>query len=123
MAANFVVSLIMAGSLNQLWSMLNGLQLAVHLPLFFVVFPANANFFLTFLIDVATFDFLPEGVISWFFAFPVKPSFNLAFQSCRYASMYAIENLSTCLFLFNIYIIQCVIYIISSCFKEKCLCA
>jgi hypothetical protein len=105
MAANFVISLMMAGSLNQLWSMLNGLQLAVHLPLFFVVFPANANYFLTYLIDLATFDILPAGSVSLFFTFPVKPSFNLAFQSCHYASMYAIENLGTMLFLFNIYIL------------------
>ena len=42
MISNFIVTLIMAGSLNQLWSMMNGLQLAVHLPLLFVVFPANA---------------------------------------------------------------------------------
>ena len=79
MAGNFVVSLILAASLNQLWSMMNGLQLAVHLPLFYTTFPANANFFLTFLIDVATFDMLPPEVPNFFFDFPVKDSFNLAF--------------------------------------------
>ena len=90
MAGNFVVSLILAASLNQLWSMMNGLQLAVHLPLFYTSFPANANFFLTFLIDVATFDLLPDEVGEFFFTFPDKDSFNLAFQATRYGSMYAI---------------------------------
>ena len=79
MLTNFIVSLILAASLNQLWSMLNGLQLAVHLPLFFTPFPANANFFITFIITVATFDMLPEKVLPLFFDFPVKDSYNLAF--------------------------------------------
>ena len=71
MVGNFIVSIILAASLNQLWSMLNGLQLAVHLPLFYTLFPANANYFLSFLIDVATFDILPSlEVIAFFFDFP-----------------------------------------------------
>jgi len=70
MAGNFLMSLAMAASLNQLWSMIGGLQLTVHLPLFFVRFPANANFFLIFIIDVATFDLLPPEATSWLFTFP-----------------------------------------------------
>ena len=79
MASNFIITLLMAGSLNQLWSMMNGLQLAVHMPLFAVAFPANANFFITFLIDIATFDIMPPEATSWLLTFPEKPSFNLAF--------------------------------------------
>lgn len=84
--------------------MLNGLQLAVHLPLFFTTFPANANFFITFLIDVATFDMLPDDVIAFFFTFPEKDSYNLAFQATRYESVYAIANLGTCFMMINVYI-------------------
>lgn len=89
------------------------------MPLFYILFPANANFFLNFLISVATFDMLPSFVLPLIFDFPVKPSFNLAFQSCGYGSMYAVENLGTCFFLFNVYLIQCVIYTISLCFKDR----
>ena len=56
--------------------MLNGLQLAVHLPLFKTAFPANANFFIRFIIDVATFDMLPSMIMPAIFDFPVRPSFN-----------------------------------------------
>lgn len=75
------------------------------MPLFFVLFPANANFFLTFLISVATFDMLPGFVIPLIFDFPDKPAYNMGFMSTGYGSMYAIGNLGTCFFLFNVYII------------------
>lgn len=59
--------------------MLNGLQLAVHLPLLKTAFPANANFLIRFIIDVATFDLLPSVVLPAMFDFPVKSSFNQQF--------------------------------------------
>ena len=76
MMTNFIISMVLACSLNQLWSMLNGLQLAVHMPLFKTAFPANANFFIMFMISVATFDMLPEVILPIFFDFPVKASYN-----------------------------------------------
>ena len=96
--------------------MIGGLQLTVHLPLFFVLFPANANFLLTFLINVATFDIMPSEATDWLLKFPEKPSFNLAFQSCGYSSMYAVENLGTCYMLINLYIIQVIICLVCGCF-------
>ena len=105
MAGTFALSLIMAASLNQLWSMMNGLQLAVHLPLFSSKFPANAGFLLVFLIDIATFDMLPEEVIDFFFDFPDKDPYNEAFEATRYESMYAVENLGICFMLINFYLL------------------
>ena len=45
--------------------------------------------FVGFMIDVATFDLLPGDLIDWLFDFPVKDSYNLAFQSTHYDSMYS----------------------------------
>ena len=115
---NFVVSLIMAASLNQLWSMINGLQLAVHMPLFNAKMPANAGFFVSFLITVATFDLLPEKVLPLIFDLPVKEPYNLAFQSCGYGNMYAVLNLGTCWILINVYIMQLLFWAFCSCFKS-----
>ena len=81
------------------------------------------SFFLTFLIDVATFDMLPPEATSWLFTFPERPSYNLAFQSCRYDSMYAVQNLGTCFMLINLYILQVIICLICGCFKDCCKCA
>ena len=46
MVLSFMTSFMAGASLNYLWSMLNGLQMIDHLPLFFTPFPANANFFI-----------------------------------------------------------------------------
>ena len=79
MGGNFLVNLILAASLNQLWSMLNGLQLSTHMQLFNLKFPANAGFLLNFLVTVATFDLLPIEVVWYFFDFPETGSFSLSF--------------------------------------------
>ena len=91
------------------------------MPFFYATFPANANFLITFLISVATFDLLPASVIPFFFDFPVKDSFNLAFQATGYSSMYSIGNLGTTFVMINVYIIQCVMWIFFYCFRNTCM--
>ena len=70
MGGNLILNLILAFSLNHLWSMLNGLQLTTHMQLLNLKFPANAGFLLNFLVTVATFDPIPVEVIWFFFDFP-----------------------------------------------------
>ena len=57
-------------SLSQVWSLVNGLQVIVHLPLFNCKFPANAEMFLSKLIDVATFEILPEEYVDLYTDYP-----------------------------------------------------
>ena len=98
------MNLILAASLNQLWSMLNGLQLSTHMQLFNLKFPANASFLLNFLVTVATFDLLPIEVIWFFFDFPETGSFSLSFQSSGYEYINLIENMGTCFILVQVYL-------------------
>lgn len=102
--------------------MINGLQLAVHLPLFALSFPSNANFFISFLIEIATFDILPGDVPNLIFNFPEKDSFNEAFAATKYDSMYAIANLGTCFMLINFYLGLLFIYGVLTCFRGLCTC-
>ena len=60
---SFVSSFMVGASLNYLWSMMNGLQLIEHLPLFFTPFPANANYFVTFSLDLANFEIFPDEIL------------------------------------------------------------
>lgn len=77
--------------------MLNGLQLAVHLPLFELAFPANANITILYIIQVANFDLVPPEIFLTVFTFPEDGEpFNDAFDSTGYSSMYPVENLGTC---------------------------
>ena len=92
--------------------MVNGLQLITHMPLFNLKFPANAGFLLNFTIKVATFDFLPVRVIWLIFDFPEKGAFNLSFQSSGYEYIYLIENMGTCFFMVQIYLLFCLLTLI-----------
>ena len=112
MGGNLILNIILAASLNQLWSMLNGLQLSTHMQLFNLKFPANASFLLNFLVTVATFDVMPIETIWFFFDFPEQGSYSLSFQSSGYEYIYLIENMGTCFFLVQIYITQCVLVLL-----------
>jgi len=50
--------------MSQVWGAINGLQLMVFMPLFWVKFPANANGMNSQLIDIASFDLLPSDDIN-----------------------------------------------------------
>ena len=58
--SNFLLNIGMSASLNQLWGMINGLQIMSHMPLCNIKFPANAELFNGFIIEIALFDILPS---------------------------------------------------------------
>jgi hypothetical protein len=45
--------------MNVMWSLINNLELVVHLPLFSIAFPSNAFEFLNKLIEIMTYDVIP----------------------------------------------------------------
>ena len=47
---------ILSGSLSQVWGMINGLQILVHLPTMNVDFPVNVMKLVNATVTVATFD-------------------------------------------------------------------
>ena len=51
-----IIQTLIAGSLSQLWGMINPLQILVHTRLFNVKFPSNASLITSSIITVATFD-------------------------------------------------------------------
>ena len=58
--SNFFLNIAMSASLNQLWGMINGLQIMTHMPLCNIKFPANSELFNGFMIEIALFDILPS---------------------------------------------------------------
>ena len=120
MGGNFLINLLMAASLSQLWSMLNGLQLAVHLPLFNLNFPANANYFIEFVINVATFDLVPPELILMIFKFPESEAYSSGFDTTGYSSTYPVENLGTCWMLVQIYVLLVLIWLVLNQLAKCC---
>ena len=109
MAGNFAISIVTAASLNYLWSMLNGLQLQTHLELFNLKFPANASFLQNFLITIATFDITPIEAIWFFFDLPELGSYSPSFGDSGYDYIFLVENMGTCFFMVQIYILFCLV--------------
>jgi len=119
MGSNLVLSFILAASLNYLWSMVNGLQLATHMQLFNVKFPANAGFLVSYLVEVSTFDMLPVEAIWYFLELPDRGAYNVNFASSGYEYLHATENLGTSTMLVQVYIISCMMcFVLMLCRKR-----
>ena len=54
---------MLVGALSQLWGMVNGLSMFVHLPLVGVVIPATALAFFSIFIKIAQFDVIENDVV------------------------------------------------------------
>ena len=60
LASNFILNLLMAGSMGFLWGLLHSMQIIAHLPLINVMMPANATVLFSILIKIATIDVIPS---------------------------------------------------------------
>jgi len=60
----------LTGALSQLWGLINGLSLFVHLPLVGILIPDHTLAVLNQLIEIAQFDFFEnEDVYGWLIPF------------------------------------------------------
>jgi hypothetical protein len=88
----------MAASLQMLWGMINVMQIIVHMPLLNVNFPENTMFFYSLIIDISSFNLIPE---SWMAAINKKlfffkeEEFDELFTKMGYESESSIENLGS----------------------------
>ena len=60
MSANFAITLILGFSLNNLWILINTLQVMVHLPLLAIQMPSNALYMLQALVSISNMDIIPK---------------------------------------------------------------
>ena len=58
--SNLVVDLLMAGSMSQIWGMIEGIQVASFVQLFEVKTPGNVQAFLEFFEQITSFEVLPS---------------------------------------------------------------
>ena len=120
LAGNAVVNILLAGSLNQIWSMINNLQIAIHSPLINVQFPGNAFMIYEVMITVATFDILPtDDFYPYFFpSLPERDAFSDKFDRLEYGSYYIIMNMGTMLLVFFWYLLMFMIYPVADFLKN-----
>ena len=112
-AGNAFVNFLLAGSLNQLWGMINNLQIVIHSPLINVQFPGNAYILYDNMIVIATFDFLPTD--DWyphiFPNIPFEEPFTEKFERLSYGHNTLLFNMQTLLIFFVYHVICYMLYV------------
>jgi len=121
-AGSMLMNVIMSGALAQVWGMINGMQVMVHLPAFNVNFPANALSVTSKILVVATFDIPYVNMdVLMFGAFEVEPDDGIftdldpkdgnvaqlteSFGQLSYGSRYMHRNLGSVFVIFIVSII------------------
>ena len=98
--------------------MIEGLQVAVHMPLFDVKTPGNVNSFNGFFIEMATFDVIDTTEASNSFGYvPEKDAISLNYQMAGYDNNLVVSNLGTLYYLvigqMSFAFIHLILYILS----------
>ena len=92
-----------AGSLNQVWGLINGQQIIAHQPLHAkLMFPPNAMRFATIMLKVATFNLIntKEWIDIYIYYLPEDDPGNINFKQCGYDSLLVIANISPVIWMF-----------------------
>ena len=112
LAGNAVLNLLLAGSLNQVWGMVNNMQIVLHTPLMNLQFPANAFLIYDMMISVATFDIIPTDDIfpNFFPDLPDENPFTDKFDRLNVGSRFLIMNMGTMLIIFGFYVLLFIVY-------------
>jgi len=105
-ALAFFINLLLNASLSLLWTLLNSLQIIVHIPLINLNFPSNAMSVSLFFMAIANFDIIPHEDINGFIfdfedfgvATPVR------FQSLEFKTYNFVSNSGTTLWFIFIWI-------------------
>ena len=112
MIVHFAACQYFGKSLNHLWSAVNFMQLASHLPLMTVLFPSNATYFFNIFLDFVTFEIFPADSLPSLFDFEWKEPINLQFAMLGYKGRHTVENARTIFLFAHIYVTACIIWVI-----------
>ena len=102
MSANIGLSIFLSGVLNQLWSLVNTVQIIVITYMFSVLMPQNAELLLLSLMKLTNLDIIKtEVAINWVFNFPTTAPLNLRFEQAGYESSNFFIELGPLLFIIS----------------------
>lgn len=96
MLGKMIFDFLSKASMNEVWSMINSLQLVVYTPLVPVNFPANAVSVFNQMVNIATFDIIPKD--DWYpvaFSLPIDEPLNERFMDLGLGSKFFIMNFGT----------------------------
>ena len=116
-----VLNLFLTLLLQQLWSMINNLQLILHVPLFTILLPPNVMTFFQALIKVVTMDFFDMSLkLQAIFSLPDESTYeayNDRFDLLGYSTTNTIYNLGMPVFYLMWYVVSGALYGMLSCVR------
>ena len=125
--AAIVISTVVTGSLSQLWGLINGLQLVVHLPLVGKTeYPGITQEIIEKILTVAQFDIIDLEALLFSEQVGLQmPKTHDEFQiptlaRVKYMSLFTISNLGTIYLLVNLFFLEAAILMLVGCF---CMCS
>ena len=113
--SNFLINLLISGSLNLLWGMINCLQIISHFPLVNVLVPANCQLLFGIMVKIATFDVIPvdgimEDITRWLGVEDDGYLLSKNFHDFDYNTTNPIDNLEVIFFAFIFLMILPVVF-------------
>ena len=91
-----IINILIAASLQQLWSMINTQQLIVMMPLFKITMPANAGIFFAHMMSIAAFDFYDfTDIIHDNFGIEPTEPLDANFEALGFESQYFLVNMGS----------------------------
>ena len=115
MGSSFLLNLFFTGSMNQLWSALNVVQIVVFMPMFErLKFPSNAVTMNQSLITVATFDIIKteEWIDPYVIGLGEGSPFSPNFEECGYESTWILANSSVILWMYSLNAVVLVLFLL-----------
>ena len=113
--------MILSGSLQQLWALIEAQQIVVLMPLFKITLPPLCSIFFGFLMQIASFDLIPiDSVIEEHGGMTPRDPINTNFESIGFESMYLLINLGTILImiiLFPVFLLILLILRLVDCYS------
>lgn len=104
MSANIGLSIFLSGVLNQLWSLVNTVQIIVITYMFSILMPVNAELLLLSLMKLTNLDIIStEVAINWIFDFPHTDPLNERFNRAGYESSNFFIELGPFFFIISVF--------------------
>lgn len=110
-AAGFLISFLLSAGFHLLWSLLNELQLLIHMPIFSITFPANAMTFYGSIAQIAQFDVIDTtedvNLVAFFGLDEAEEPYSVGFELLGYGARNLIINLG------SIFLIWCAVLFVA----------
>ena len=113
LGGNFIVNVLLAGSLDQVWSLINSLQIAQIVRLFNVMTPGNVNDFTEFFDMATNLQIIEYGeILEEYVYVPEQEPKSLAFQNAGYDTSLFVQNSSSFLAVYIFHFSQIVLIVL-----------